>query len=287
MNVQNIPRDDKVVKAAFRPKLDAFLNFDYPNIELKLLGYYLEKIGHPSMAQVFRDDADLHVETAASIFNFPAEELARRHAAGERDDPSEVPTWLRYSLEKEGSMRQVAKRVNFSIVYGGGVGTLIEQSIVQDAKSGMALLREYHDTWPGIGWQTKRKSADEGTLSWWLEKRLKERGYFTTLWGRHLHPRSAHVSINCLCQGGAADLMKEALIKIHRYLTAHNMRSHLVNVVHDDAMLDCVREEIPTLLKVVPDLMTHEEINRVVPIRPEPDISWTTWADKVPYKEAA
>jgi DNA polymerase I-like protein with 3'-5' exonuclease and polymerase domains len=76
--------------------------------------------------------------------------------------------------------------------------------------------------------------------------------------------------------------MKWALIQVHRYLAAHSMESHLVNVVHDDMMLDCVLAEISQLVEVVPELMTHEEVNSLVPIRPEPEISWTTWAGKEP-----
>jgi len=268
LNVQTIPRDDKVVKAAFRPKQDAFLFFDYPNIELKLLAYYLNRIEHPSMGQVFRDGADLHLVTAAGLHNIDPDKLASEYIAnsGNRAD-----LW-----------RQEAKRVNFSIVYGGGVPTLMEQ-LGLDAPGALNLLRNYHNTWPGIGWATKKRPADPGTLAWWIQKRVKERGYITTLWGRHLHPHSPHVALNALCQGCAADLMKWALVNVNRWLQGEGLRSHLVNVVHDELMLDVVTEEIPTLVKHIPDLMTWDALEAVVPIRPEPDISFTTWAGKEPY----
>lgn len=259
MNVQNIPRDDKVVKAAFMPKLEAFLFFDYPNIELKLLAFYLESLGHPSMAQTFRDGADLHRRTAAGLYAVTEDAVTD-------------------------AQRQVAKRVNFSIVYGGGVPTLIEQGVVPDGKAAMDLLRRYHGTWPGIGWASKNRNADQGTLNWYIAKRVAERGYITTLWGRHLHPASMHKAINALCQGCAADLMKWALVRVHRELRDGNYHSHLVNVVHDELALDSLGNEIELLVEAVPHWMTDARIAGVVPITPEPDISYSTWADKRPYE---
>lgn len=268
MNVQTIPRDDKAVKKGFVPKHDAFLFFDYPNIELKLLAFYLNNIDHPSMAQVFRDGADLHLATAAGLHHIDYAKLEEEYVpnSGNRAD-----LW-----------RQEAKRVNFSIVYGGGIPTLVSQLGIS-REDALSLLINYHNTWPGIGWQTRMRPADSGTLAWWIDKRIKERGYITTLWGRHLHPHSPHVALNALCQGCAADLMKWALVNVNRWLKAEGLTSHLVNVVHDELALDCVTEEIPLLVEKIPGLMTWDRIEQVVPIRPEPDISTTTWAGKEPY----
>jgi DNA polymerase-1 len=264
VNVQNIPRDDKVVKSAIVPKLDALFFADYPNIELKLLAYYLNNIGHPSMAEFFRQDrdADLHIKTAAGVFGVPFDKVTD-------------------------SQRQVGKRLNFSIVYGGGIPTLIKQGVASDADEALELLSAFHGAWPGIGWETKRKRAKEGTLAWWIKKRVEERGYITTLWGRHLHPRAAHSALNALCQGCAADLMKWALIEIHEWTKTEGLKSHLINMVHDEIAMDAVKEELPLLAANVPDLMVYEQIGTVVPIRPEPDVSYTSWADKQPYEEAA
>lgn len=268
MNVQNIPKKDKVVKGAFLPKLDAFIFCDFPNIELKLLAFYLESIGHPSMAETFREGADLHARTASGLFGMAEADVVE-------DD------------------RQTAKRVNFSIVYGGGIPTLIEQGVVKDAPEALSLLKKYHATWPGIGWGTRRKDAADGTLAWWLKQRMKPegsnpkaKGYITTLWGRHLHPHSDHVLINHLCQGCAADLIKEGMIKVHRHLKAGGFESHLVNSVHDELALDCVRSEVAELARVVPELMNNAMLDASVPIKPVPEISWTTWAAKAPYIEA-
>lgn len=261
-----------MIKAAFRPKLDAFFFADFPNIEAKLLAFYLDAIGFPEMAQAFREGLDLHLLTAAGVYGLDYDDLVRRFNAGDKEADL---------------MRQVGKRLNFSIIYGGGIPTLLEQGVAKTAPEALGLLKSYHGTWPGIGWATRRSAAKDGTFAWWLNKRMKERGYITTLWGRHLHPHSDHVLINHTCQGCAADLMKVSLIRVHRRLRAEGLRSHLVNVVHDELCLDAVEDEIPELSKIIPELMTDERLDAVVPIRPEPEISYTTWAEKSPLKLAA
>lgn len=259
MNVQNIPRDDKVVKQAFVPKLDALFYADYPNIELKLLAYYLNNIGHPSMAEAFRGGVDLHIRTAAGVFGV--------EEANVTDE-----------------QRQVGKKLNFSIVYGGGIPTLIRQGVAEDAHAALDLLRGFHGAWPGIGWESRQREAEPGTLIWWIKKRLGDRGYVTTLWGRHLHPRSLHSALNALIQGCAADLMKWALIEVHDWTVEAQIRSHLINVVHDEVQMDAAKDELPILAVKVPVLMTYGPVEGVVPIKPEPDVSYTTWADKEPYQ---
>lgn len=260
MNVQNIPRDDKAVKAAFKPKLDCLVYFDYPNIELKLLAYYLEKLGHPSMADAFRAGEDLHIRTAANLFSIPYDSVTD-------------------------SQRQVAKRLNFSIVYGGGTPTLMEQLDITYHVA-LELLTKYHAAWPGIGWESKRKDAAPGTLIHYIKKLIKKRGYVLTLWGRHLHPRSMHSALNAVCQGCAADLMKWALIEVDDWCRKYQRQSHLINCVHDELQMDVAEHELGLVVLKVPQLMTYKEIQDCVPIRPEPDVSWTTWADKEPYESS-
>lgn len=267
MNIQTIPRDDKTVKRAFIPKLDALMFFDYPNIELKMLAYYLDQIGFPEMADFFRNDAegDLHKATAAGMYGVAIEEVTDEQ-------------------------RQKGKRCNFSIVYGGGTPTLVRQHAAKDFEDASAMLYKFHSAWPGIGWESKVKKqfglperAADGTLLDQIKRKVEDRGYITTLWGRHLHPRSSHSALNALIQGASADLMKWAMVEVHNKIAG--MKSHIVNVVHDELMFDVVEDEIDELCLIVPDAMTYRPLDAVVPITPDPDISRTTWADKEPYEE--
>lgn len=250
MNYQNIPRSDKVIKRAFVPKLDALIFCDYQQIELRLLAYYMSELGDPSMADVIKAGEDLHTQSAIGAL-----QLTR------------PPT------DEE---RQVGKTLNFSIVYGGGCPTLMRQLGItyQEAR---AILDAYHARWPGIG-----------LVQHTINTRLEERGYITTLWGRHLHPESEHKALNALVQGCAADLMKSALVNVHRNLTTPGapFESHLVSVIHDELILDAVMDEVPVLATRVPEWMVDERVNAVVPIGV--DVEWTTtnWAEKRPYERS-
>lgn len=260
MNLQTIPRSDKTVKKCFVPKYDALLFADYPNIELKLLAFYLESIGFPSMADVFRAGGDLHRVTASGLMGIPQDALTD-------------------------NQRQVGKRLNFSIVYGGGMPTIMLQLGIE-APEALGLLTNFHRTWPGIGWATKKKPALEGTLIWHILNECRNpqrKGYITTLYGRHLHPKEDHAALNNLCQGCAADLMKWAMVETDRELKAAGLRAHIVNMVHDELILDVPAEELPYVAAHLPDWMTDPRIEAVVPIRPECEVSYTTWAEKEPY----
>jgi len=250
VNIQNIPRSDKVVKRAFRPKLDALLYFDYEQIELRLLAYYMASLGDPSMASAIWDGKDLHTESAMAALGLP-------------------------SVTDE--QRQVGKTLNFSMVYGGGRPTLMKQLGISFEEAGQ-LLRKFHARWPGI-------QLVQNVISEQIAARTTpdEPGYITTLWGRHLHPESDHKALNALVQGCAADLMRAALVKVHRHLDSNLMASHLVNQVHDELQIDAVASEIPYLVEVVPRLMDHPPVSEIVPIGTDCEISFSTWADKQAY----
>lgn len=245
MNIQNIPRKDKVVKASFKPKQDAFLFFDYSQIELVLLAYYMAAIGDTSMVEAICSGKDLHVESAKGALN--------------------------KSSVTEEERQVVGKTLNYSMVYGGGRPTLMRQLGITFPEAD-SLLSNYHARWPGI----KMVQAA-------IESRIKERGYITTLWGRHLHPESQHKALNALVQGCAADLMKVGLLKVHKHLQEQETQAHLVLTIHDELVLDSTEAEIPSLAVAVPSLMDYAPVSEVVPIQVECEISRTTWAEKELY----
>jgi DNA polymerase-1 len=247
-----------VVKAAFIPKRDAFLFADYPSIEMKVLAFFLDSIEWPEMAELYRRGGDLYRESVSAMFG-------------------KLPADL---TDEE---RQVGKVLNLSTVYGGGVRTIMEQLSV-DAPTALAFIKAYHAKWPGIGWETKRTPAIEGTLNHLIKARIEERGYIATPYGRHLHPKAAHAAINNLCQGTAADLMKWAMVRVSDGLRNGGFASRIVNMVHDELMFDCAAEEVPELAVLIPEWMTDPRLEAVVPIKPECEVSYTTWADKEPYR---
>ena len=244
MNVQNIPRSQKDVKRGFVPKLDAFLFFDYKAIEVRLLAYYLARaIGDKSLANEINTGADPHRITAQGLYN--------------RSDISDEE-------------RQVGKTLNFSIIYGGGTPTIMRQLGVP-YKEARRLLNAYHDTRPGI------KALNEN-----IGQTLESRGYITSLYGRRLHILESHKALNALIQGSAADLMRDSVVRVNQMLYT-KYASHIVNIVHDEIILDVILNEIPSLVKVIPPLMGNKMVEEFVSIETDCEISWTNWADKEVY----
>lgn len=243
MNVQNIPRSQKDVKRAFVPKLDAFFFFDYKAIEVRLLAYYLAKgIGDNSLATEIREGLDPHSVTAQGLFG--------------RADISDEE-------------RQVGKTLNFSIIYGGGTPTIMRQLGV-DYPEAKRLLKAYHETRPGI----KLLNAKIATT-------LGERGYINNLYQRRLHVEEEHKALNALIQGSAADLMRDAVIRVDKFLS--DKSSHIVNIIHDEIMLDADKSEYDILVASIPRLMTNDEVSEVVPIEVDCEWSTTNWAEKEEY----
>ena len=245
MNFQNIPRGDKVVKKAFVPKLDAFAFFDYSQIELRLLAFYMGALGDHSMADAFKAGVDMHTASAQGALKI----------AGPLTDEE----------------RQVGKVLNYSVVYGGGTPTLMRQMGIEyvDARD---ILDNFHDQWPGI----RRVQAS-------IKSRMQERGYITTLFGRHLHPESDHKALNALLQGCAADLLRMSAVKVHDFTRHDGLESHIVNLIHDEIMFDAVQLELPILAQKVPLLMKDGRIEEIVPVVVDMEVSYTTWADKEEY----
>ena len=244
MNVQNIPRSQKDVKRGFVPKLDAYLFFDYKAIEVRLLAYYLARgIRDHSLANEINAGADPHSVTAKGLYGV-------EHVTDEQ--------------------RQVGKTLNFSIIYGGGTPTIMRQLNVP-YKEARRLLNAYHETRPGI----KRLNDS-------IANALGSKGYITGLYGRRLHVQESHKALNALIQGSAADLMRDAVVRVDKYLDS-NYVTHIVNIVHDEIILDADRNEIVTLVNTIPTLMGNKMVEEFVNIETDCEISYTNWADKEEY----
>ena len=266
MNFQNIPRQDKTIKRAFLPKLEALCFFDYEQIEYRLLAYYLQaQLGETRMVDNFLSGLDPHTETAKLVLD---------EVGIEYDDPlSDLH-------------RQVGKTANFSIVYAGGKPTIVRQLTragwnVDDALAAR-ILAAVRSTMPEVQ-ELERE----------IHARLDERGYIETVLGRQLRPnikkygkRDAYRRmLNALIQGGAAEIMREGLRETHKGLSLAGLQAHVVNVVHDELTVDTPKEELAELARLVPVCMDYQPVSEVVPVTTSMEISYTSWADKIPYEE--
>ena len=232
------------MKRAFVPKQDAFVFFDYKAIEVRMLAFYLVVgISDTSLRDEINAGLDPHYETAKGLFN-------------------------KDSITDE--ERQVGKTLNFSIIYGGGTPTIMRQLGV-DYPEAKRLLKAYHATRPGIN-----------LLRTAIDRTLADRGYIINSHGRHLHVEDSHKALNALIQGSAADIMREAVVNVHKYLT--NKKTHIVNIIHDEIMLDVSLDEMDDIVYNVPDLMKPDKINDIMPIEVDCEWSKTSWAEKEAYE---
>jgi DNA polymerase-1 len=245
VNIQNIPRNDKTIKTAFIPKLDAMLYFDYANIELRILGYYLAvALKDFSLVDEFNEGADIHRITAGRIFNKSPEDVTDTE-------------------------RQAGKTLIFSMCYGGGVPTLQRQGVVQNYLEGKKLVASFHESRPGI-----KKLSDK------LIESYESKGYIRLINGARKHPESDHKALNVLVQGTGAVIMREAFVRVYQYLSRGQFKSHLINSVHDEIQLDVARSELYTLTDTIPPLMTHPKIEDILHLDTSLEVTYTNWADK-------
>jgi DNA polymerase I-like protein with 3'-5' exonuclease and polymerase domains len=104
------------------------------------------------------------------------------------------------------------------------------------------------------------------------------------LYGRRLHVEESHKALNALIQGSAADLMRDCVVRVNNELY-NNYGSHIVNIVHDEIIIDAAKSEIQDLVIKIPSFMGNKIVEEYVSIETDCEISYTNWADKEPYDE--
>lgn len=216
-NLQNIPTradDGRILRALFVPrKGNVLIDADYRQIELKLLAHYS---GDPKMIDAFNSGADIHASTAAEVFGVPISEVT--HA-----------------------MRRDAKAVNFGIVYGiSNYG--LSRNINITPRKADEYIKRYFERFPAV------KAYLDG-----LVDSAKRNGYAVTAFGRrraipelnsakYLERKfGERVAMNMPLQGTAADIIKLAMIAVHRRLLG--MKSELILQVHDELIIDAAADE--------------------------------------------
>lgn len=227
-NLQNIPvrmELGRLIRKVFIPEKGyKFVDADYSQIELRILAHCSND---SQLINAYREAKDIHRITASQVFHVPFDEVT--------------------DLQ-----RRNAKAVNFGIVYGiSSFGLSQDLSITR--KEAAKYIEDYFKTYPGI------KTFLDETVQY-----AKDNGYVATLFGRrrpvpelsssNFMQRSfgERVAMNAPIQGTAADIMKIAMIGVHKQLKERNMKSRLVLQVHDELLIEAHESEIEmvqTILK--------------------------------------
>ena len=231
-NLQNIPvRDDmgRRIRKAFIPSDDdhLLLSADYSQVELRLMAHLS---GDESLIAAFEHGEDIHAATAAKLFNKTLDEV-----------PSEE--------------RRRAKTANFGIIYGISAFGL-SQRLEIPRKEAKEIIDGYFASYPGV-----KKYMDN------VVEKAKEEGFVSTIFGRrrYLNDIASHNAIarglaernavNAPIQGSAADIMKIAMINVHRRFAAEGIRSRVILQVHDELVVDMLRSEQERVTAIVTECM--------------------------------
>ena len=226
-NLQNLPirsERGKLIREAVIPDEGClFLSADYSQIELRLLAH-MSKDEH--LLHAFRSGQDIHAATAARIFRKPIEEI-------NKDE------------------RRKAKTANFGIIYGISAFGLAQQLDCPRAEA-RQLIDDYFAAFPGvIQYIEKQKEI------------ARERGFAETLFGRKRYlpdilSNNATVrsfaernAVNAPIQGTAADIIKIAMVAIHRRLKEEDLKAQMIMQVHDELNFNVPEAEVERVREIV------------------------------------
>ena len=233
-NLQNIPvRDEKgrEIRKAFVSSGPEYilLSADYSQIELRIMAHMSKD---ENIMNAFRNNEDIHLSTASKIFNVPIQGVTRE-------------------------MRGKAKTANFGIIYGISSFGLSQRLRISRTEA-KELIDGYFRSYPGV-----KNYMDESI------RIAREKGYVETLLGRRrylndIHSRNSFVrgfaernAINAPIQGTAADIIKIAMINIHRKIHDSHLQTRMILQVHDELVFDVYKPE----LEQVKEMVTREMEN--------------------------
>lgn len=226
-NLQNIPirtlRGQQIRGAFVSGEGKKIISADYSQIELRLIA---EISGEQNMIAAFQNNEDIHVSTAAKLFDIPLEEVTK-------------------------VQRGQAKTVNFGIIYGQGAFALAEQTGLSRTEA-KKMIDSYYESYPRL----KEYMAEQ-------VKKAQQLGYVETILGRRRHLKDINSSnfvvkahaernaVNAPIQGSAADIIKLAMIKIDEELEIQNLKTKMLLQVHDELLFEAPIDEVDVAMSLI------------------------------------
>lgn len=244
-NMQNLPGDARFHACTKAPAGRALITADYAGAELRVLAALS---GAPAFLDAFARDADLHSEVASDLFGVPV------------------------SKTENAALRGRAKAINFGLLYGMGARALAAQ-LDLNVPEAEALLERYFETFPGI----------RDFMQAEVERAMK-RGYGETALGRRMRfdaetlktaagRRSlSRIARNMPIQGTSADIAKLAMVLLHETLRTRYPTARLVNMIHDELVVECDETDAASVGTVVQTAM-EDAMRHIVPaVTPKADV---------------
>ncbi len=233
-NLQNIPvrtERGREIRKAFVPRNEDYVlvSADYSQIELRIIASISNET---NMIHDFEQGHDIHAATAARVYNVPLADVTKE-------------------------MRRNAKTVNFGIIYGISAFGLSERLNIP-RKEAADIIDQYFVKYPAI-----KKYMENTIIS------ARHKGYVETLLGRRRYLRDINSAnavvrgyaernaINAPIQGSAADIIKIAMINLHRQIAGMQLKSRMILQVHDELVFDVFRPELEKILPVIKESMQN------------------------------
>jgi DNA polymerase-1 len=203
------------------------LSADYSQIDLRALAHLSSD---RELIDTFMRDEDIHTHTASEVFNVPNGQVTSE-------------------------MRRVAKTVNFGVIYGmSGYG--LEQATSLTREQAESFITAYFKRYPGVKdyiLNTKRQAAEQG----YVQTVLGRRRYIPEVRSPNRVAREAaeRMAINMPVQGTSADIIKIAMINLHREMGRRNLQAKMTLQVHDELVFEVPEAETDTLKQLVHEIM--------------------------------
>jgi len=241
-NLQNIPVrgeiGNKIRRTIIAPPGAYLLSADYSQIDLRVLAHLSQD---PGLIAAFAHDEDIHATTASKIFGIPADEVTPE-------------------------MRRNAKTVNFGVVYGMSDYGL-EQATNLSREEASQFITLYFEKYPRV------KEYLEAT-----KEQARKLGYVQTVLGRRrflpeinssnrmVREAAERMAINAPVQGSSADIIKIAMINLHREMEKRNLKSKMLLQIHDELLFEVPEEEVGEMKSLVTETMSRA-VELCVPVK--------------------
>ncbi len=252
-NLQNIPvrtENGRRLRQGFvASEGRTLLSADYSQVELRILAHFSED---PNMLFAFKNDKDIHKQTASEIFDIPLEKLTKEQ-------------------------RNSAKAINFGLMYGQTSFGLSQTLRISQGEAKKYITSYF-----------EKFSQVKGYLDG-LRERCEETGYAETLFerkrflpdikssNRQIKAMAERVAINSPIQGTAADIIKLAMINIDKRLSREKLKSEMILQVHDELIFDVIPSELEIMKKLVREEMENA-VQLKVPLKVDMGIG-QNWFD--------
>jgi DNA polymerase-1 len=235
-NLQNIPirtEQGRAIRSAFLPGPEGWLllTADYSQIELRVLAHFC---GDETLRQAFADDIDIHAQVASQVYGVPLDQVTS-------------------------TQRRNAKAVNFGVIYGQSPFGLAKALGIEQSEAAEFIDR-YFARYPGIDRfiaETLQQCRRDGYVSTMFGRRRPVTGVRDPDKLRDKRQRTLpeRIAVNAVIQGSAADIIKRAMITLHRRLAAEKLQAKMLLQIHDELVFEFPPSEQDRLSRMVTEEM--------------------------------